>query len=97
MRMAGVNVISSLAVSCSDATIDQMKLTLHSVTLVTAFEIYEASCPIPYTFKLEVHLNQNQKWSWKLTKNTMCPYYEGQPVNIVQVYNRRLFWDQYET
>jgi len=47
MRMAGVNVISSLAVSCSDATIDQMKLTLQSVTLVTAFEIYEASCPIP--------------------------------------------------
>jgi len=58
MRMAGVNVISSLAVSCSDATIDQMKLTLHSVTLVTAFEIYEASCPTPSTFKFEVHLNK---------------------------------------
>jgi len=59
MRMAGVNVISSLAVSCSDATIDQMKLTLHSVALVTMFEIYEASCPIPSAFKLEVHLNKN--------------------------------------
>jgi len=59
MRMAGVNVISSLAVSCSDATIDQMKLTRHSVTLVTAFGIYEASCPTPSTFKLEAHLNKN--------------------------------------
>lgn len=59
MRMAGVNVISSLAVSCSDATIYQVKLTLQIVTLVTAFEIYEASCPIPSTFKLEVRLNKN--------------------------------------
>jgi hypothetical protein len=48
--MAGVNVISSHAVSYSDATIDQIKLTLHSITLATKFEIYEASCPIASTF-----------------------------------------------
>jgi len=89
--MTGVNVISSLAVSYSDATIDQMTLTLQSVTLVTVFEIYEASCLIPSTFKLEVHLNKNQKLSSNLTKNTMCLYYEGHPVNIVQEYNRCLF------
>jgi hypothetical protein len=89
--MTGVNVISSLAVSYSDATIDQMTLTLQSVTLVTVFQIYEASCPIPSTFKLEVHLNKNHKLSSNLTKNTMCLHYEGHPVNTVQEYNRCFF------